>query len=146
MDETELRNCPFCKETDFDELGLKRHLRENDCEAWREYMSKPDVQFITVGKIMSSDNDEIKIASVLVGLRDFADRPDYCPKVMKGKLSECIKGLQALYHKNDVIDEIKALKPNGFLCRDDVQRSCGNSGYYQAIKDVIEILKQYGVK
>jgi hypothetical protein len=42
--------------------------------------------------------DAITVIGKIVGLHDFADRADYAPKVMKAKLSECIKDLQRIYH------------------------------------------------
>lgn len=52
-----------------------------------------------IDRMKSLVPDEISVIGVLVGLRDFVDRPDYCPKVMKEKLSECIDSLQKLYHE-----------------------------------------------
>ena len=31
--------CPFCKETDFDTIGLKHHLLQGHCESFNDVMS-----------------------------------------------------------------------------------------------------------
>ena len=102
----------------------------------------------TIEKLMSSDSDEIKIATVLVGLRDFSDRSDYCPKAMKEKLSECIKDLQTLYHANTI-----TMPREGFEQVKEILIRVANTAW---IKDhprlekisgkALEILKQYEVK
>lgn len=36
MSDAELVNCPFCKETEFDLIGLKHHLISNCCPIFEE--------------------------------------------------------------------------------------------------------------
>lgn len=65
---------------------------------------KENVSYVSkaIDRMLSLVPDEISVIGTLVGLRDFADRPDYCPKVMKSKLSECIDNLQKLYHEQPI--------------------------------------------
>lgn len=90
--------------------------------------------------------DEIKIATVLVGLRDFADRPDYCPKVMKEKLSECIKDLQALYHAgtapNPQTVSGAALEALSWFCNQCDNDDEGDASFKEFIKSKANIIKQ----
>lgn len=35
-DDYEIMQCPFCKETDFDDIGLKNHLLRGWCDAFEK--------------------------------------------------------------------------------------------------------------